>query len=119
VGLVLLAGLALMPLGVSYYRSLVLGRQLPEAGDSQNPSGTTLAAPPPRTLPAEAVPQQSTRTEQKKPAGWVSTREPAPSAQADQPAAGQIYLQLAAVPKSRSAVIVDALRNSGFPAVMS
>ena len=120
VGLVLLAGLALMPLGASYYRSLVLGRQLPGAGDSQNPSGTTtLAAPPPPTLPVEVVAQQSTRTEQQKPAGWVSTQEPAPAAQADQPAVGQIYLQIAAVPKSRCAVIVDALRNSGFPAVIS
>jgi hypothetical protein len=69
------------------------------------------AAGPQTELPAETGPQRSARTEQPK------TKKPTSTARTDHPAAGQIYLQLVATDTSRSAVIVDSLRNDGFPAV--
>ena len=87
------------------------------AGYRSGRAAGPLSASPEMALPAETAPQRSARTEQPKPAGEEKTKKPTETARADHTAAGQVYLQLVATDTSRSAAIVDELRNDGFPAV--
>ena len=110
--------IALVLLGPSFILGYFSGYRSARAGGPQSVPGPTLVASTQSAPPAETMPRQSTRTEQQKPARRVRKKDPAP-ARADQPAVGQIYLQLVAAPQSQSAVIIDALRNDGLPAVAS
>lgn len=101
--------IALALLGPSFILGYVAGYRSARAAGPQSASLQI-------ALPAETAPQRSTRTEQPKPAGGERTKKPTSAARTDHPASGQIYLQLVATDTSRSAVIVDALRNDGFPA---
>ena len=109
--------IALVLLGPSFILGYFLGYRSARSGGPQSASEPKLVASPQIALPAETVPQRSTRTEQQKPAAWERTKEPGSALRADQTAVGQIYLQLVATATSESAVIIDALRNNGFPAV--
>lgn len=107
--------IALVLLGPSFILGYFWGYRSARAAIPQNAPGPALAASPEIALPAGTVPPRSTRTPRQKPAVWGRTKEPA--ARTDQPAVGQIYLQLVATPTNQSAVIVDVLRHKGFPAV--
>jgi cell division septation protein DedD len=102
--------IALALLGPSFILGYVTGYRSGRAAGPQSAS-------PQIALPAETEPQQPPRMEQPKPAGWERTEKPTSASRTDHPAAGQVYLQLVATDTSRSAAIVDALRNDGFPAV--
>jgi hypothetical protein len=97
-------------LGPSFTTGYILGYRSGET------SGTALVTPPDSALPVQTVSHQSAPTRQK-PAARVRTKSPAPVVQGDQPAGGQIYLQLAAAAEHPSAVILDALRNNGFATI--
>jgi len=109
--------IALVLLGPSFILGYFWGYRSARADSPQNASGPALAASPEIALPAGTVPQLSTQTVRQKPAGWGKTKQPASAARADQPAVGQIYLQLVATPTNQSAGMVDVLRNKGFPAL--
>jgi cell division septation protein DedD len=109
--------IALALLGPSFILGYFWGYRSARADSPQSASGPALAASSQIALPAETLPQRSTRTARQKPAGWGRTKEPASAARTDQTTAGQIYLQLAATPTNQSAGIVDVLRNKGFPAL--
>ena len=64
--------------------------------------------------PVGIVPRQTLTAETEQPA----PARPIPEARAGEPAAGQIYLQLAASDKARSAAAIDALRSHGFLAIV-
>ncbi|MBK5290556.1 MAG: hypothetical protein JJE04_02545 [Acidobacteriia bacterium] len=87
------------------------------------PQGPLGAAPAPSQLStlrsSPAAPGKPNQTAQTIPAGRVRRKESAPAGQADQPAAGQVYLQLVTAAKSRSVAIIATLRNDGFPVVAS
>jgi hypothetical protein len=110
--------IALALLGPSFILGYVWGNRSARVGGPQSASGPALVASPQGAPPAAGtVPQRSARPEQQKRAGWGRTKEAASAARADHTAVGQVYLQLVATAASQSADIVDALRNSGFPAV--
>ena len=102
--------IAVALLGPSFTLGYMLGYRSGET------AGAALVTPPDSALPVQTVSQQSAPTRQK-PAARVRTKSPAPAAQGDPPAGGQIYLQLAAAAERPSAVILDALRNNGFAAI--
>jgi hypothetical protein len=108
---------ALALLGPSFILGYVLGYRSARSDGPQSASAPSPAASPQIALPAGTVPQRSTRPEQQKPAGPGRTKEPASAARTDPAAVGQIYLQLVVTATSRSAVVIDVLRNNGFPAV--
>lgn len=97
--------LAVALLGPSFILGYVWGYRSARADTAQSASEPTPAASPEAALPAGTAPQRSTGT------------EPVPAARGGHTAAGSVYLQLVATAASQSAVIVDALRNNGFPAV--
>ena len=88
--------IAVALLGPSFTLGYFLGYRSGEA------SGAALVVPPDGALPVQTVSQQQKR---------------ALPAQGNQPAAGQIYLQLAAAAERPSAIMIDALRNNGFATV--
>jgi cell division septation protein DedD len=107
--------MALVLLGPSFILGYFSGYRA--AVGAQSASGPALVASPQGARPAEIVSRRSTRTERQKPTGRGGTKEPPSAARADRTAEGQVYLQLVATATSQSAVIIDALRNNGFPAV--
>lgn len=118
----LLLGLSftlLVLLGPSFILGYFSGYRSARPGGPQTESGAVPAAPPQSAPPAKrkTLPRQSTQTERQKRTGWAGTKESTPAARADQSAAGRIYLQLVAAPQNDSGVIIDALHNSGLPAV--
>ena len=102
--------IALALLGPLFILGYVAGYRSGRATGPQSESPQT-------ALPAETGPQRPARREQPKPAGGERAKKPTETVQADHAAAGQVYLQLVATDTSRSAAIVDALRNDGFSAV--
>jgi len=111
--------IAVVLLGPSFIAGYLTGSRSASARGSQSAPGPALVAPAQSALPAQSAPQRSASTEQQTPAGPVRAKKPAVAARAGQPAAAQVYLQLVAVSKSRSTVLIDVLRKNGFPAVPS
>ncbi len=112
--LLAVAFVAVVLLGPSFMLGYMAGYRSGRASVPQNPTEPAQVALPP---PAKNASPRPKPTQPQKPAEPVSTKEAAPDAQANRPAAGQIYLQLVATDKSRSSAVAGALRSKGFAAV--
>jgi len=111
---------AVVLLGPSFILGYVFGYRTARANGPPDASTTALGSSQMSALPSSPIaPKKFNRTAQTILAGRVDSKESAPAGQADQPAAGQIYLQLVTTAKSRSGAIMDALRNNGFPVATS
>jgi cell division septation protein DedD len=100
-------------LGVSFTALVMLGPAF-TLGYISGYRSARASGPPTASGPALVA---SLETELRKPAARSRTQKPLSAERADQPAVGQVYLQLVTTAESRSAGIIDVLRNKGFPAV--
>ena len=94
------------------------GGVIPSADTPSQPPPTIVEAPASR--PAEEAPRptreakpEPQKAEKEKPAAKPQSASPTP----DQPAAGEKYLQVAAVAKSEAQLFVDVLAKKGFHAI--
>ena len=97
-------------------RPIVVDRPAPSGGSptaSASPSAPADSAPPAATMPA---PQEPAPLPKREPDHTAAKPEPA-SPTPDMPAAGRIYLQVAAVAKTEAELIVDVLSKKGFHAM--
>jgi hypothetical protein len=101
-------------LGPAFTLGYFSGFRLGQAGDLR---GAPRVAAPAEILPRQ-TPQAGTKQQPPEPPTPVApVSNQVAAAPAEQAAAGQIYLQLAASAKGQSAITIDALRKQGFRAI--